>query len=366
MKVLMIANDTNFAWNLRREVLKAFVDQNWQTVLVAKTLDFKTEFEELGVTLVDHNIDRRGKNLLSDYRLFTGYIQVLKKERPDIVLINNTKPNIYAGIACQILKIKYVTNITGLGTAVENDGPLQPVLIEMYKIGVRRASALFFQNSENQAFFHKHHMIHGRSKEVLLPGSGVNLDAHPVLPWPDGPLHFLFAARILKEKGIDYFISAARSFASEDIVFDVCGQCDDPSYLGILESESSIVYHGLQRDMIPLYEECSCFLYPSYYPEGMSNVLLEAAACGRPIIAADRAGCRETVDDGITGFLVPPKDEESVIRAVSKFIQMPDDERKKMGLAGREKIQREFDRNLVVQAYLDVVNSIFSSEVRDQ
>lgn len=361
MKVVMIVNDTNFAWNLRREILVAFVEKGWQTILIAQILGFKEEFEDLGVKLIDLRIDRRGTNPLSDIKLLKGYIQVLKREKPDIVFTNNTKPNIYAGIACQLLKIKYVANITGLGTAVEYPGKLQQLSIILYKQGVKKASTLFFQNSENQRFFLQHHMVPKGTNEVLLPGSGVNLRTHPVLPWPEGPIHFLYAARVMKEKGIDYFLAAARKNACEDVVFDVCGQCDDTKYKAILESEPCVNYYGLQKDLVPFYESCSCFLFPSYYPEGMSNVLLEAAACGRPVVAADRAGCRETVDDGVSGFVVPVKNEEAVLAAVERILNMTPEERKKMGLFGRKKIEREFDRETVVQAYLNEIAKLCST-----
>lgn len=362
MHIMMIVNDTNFAWNLRKEVLIEFVNKGWKTTLLAHVLGFKDELEKLGVNLIDLSIDRRGTNPLSDIKLLNGYIKILKSEKPDIVFTNNTKPNIYAGFACQLLGIKYIANITGLGTAVENPGILQLPSILLYKRGVKKACSLFFQNSDNQRFFHQHHIISNGTREILIPGSGVNIDTHPILPWADGSVHFLYVARIMKEKGIDYFLAAAKKYAKENVVFDICGQCDDSKYVSILKSESKVRYHGLQKDMIPFYEKCSCFLYPSYYPEGMSNVLLEAASCGRPVIAADRPGCRETVEDGITGFLVPVKNEEAVLDAVDKILKMTADERKTMGLAGRKKIEREFDRKIVVKAYLDEIDRVFQNK----
>lgn len=107
--------------------------------------------------------------------------------------------------------------------------------------------------------------------------------------------------------------------------------------------------------MRPFYEECSCFLYPSYYPEGMSNVLLEAAASGRPVIAADRPGCRETLEDGVTGFLVPVNDEAAVLKATEQIINMSAEQRHQMGMLGRKRIQEKFDRKIVVKAYMDTI-----------
>ena len=362
MKIVMITNDTNFAWNLRREVLSEFVGLGHDVILVAGIMDFVKEFDEIGVRVINVDNDRRGTNPVTDIRLFRQYYRILKKEKPDIVFTNNIKPNVYAGMACQLQHIKYIANITGLGTPVENPGLLQRLSVFLYRLGIRKASTVFFQNKENRAFFLKHKMMNKRTKEILLPGSGVNLESFPLQPWPaEHPIHVLFAARVLKEKGIDYFLSAARKFASrEEIVFDVCGQCDDPTYLQILEIEPAIVYHGLQKNLKEWYGKCSLFLYPSYYPEGMSNVLLEAAASGRPVIAADRAGCREIVDDGKTGFLVPVKNEKAVLDAVESFLAMGEKERMQMGFAGRAKIEREFDRQIVVKIYKEELEKIFA------
>jgi galacturonosyltransferase len=355
MHIVMIANDTNFAWNLRREVLEQFVSMGHSVVLVAHILEFKDNFEKIGVKVIDVNNDRHGKNPFFDIKLFLKYKTILKSEKPDIVFTNNIKPNVYAGLACRMLNIKYVVNVTGLGTPVENPGKLQKLTVFLYKLGIAKVSTIFFQNKENQEFFVSHEMIPDNAKVVLLPGSGVNVESHPLLPWPEGPVHFLFAARIFKEKGIDYFLSAAEKFASENIIFDVCGPCDDPKYQEILKNNKFVVYHGLQMDLLPFYSKCSCLVNPSYYPEGMNNVILEAAACGRPVITSDRAGCREVAEDGVTGFVVPVKDGQAVIDAVGKFLAMTADEHKKMGLAGRAKIEKEFDRQFVVKYYLEEI-----------
>jgi galacturonosyltransferase len=359
MKVLMIVNDTNFAWNLRRELLFSIREHGYDTTLLAHKLLFVDDFLSHGIKLIDQPIDRRGTNPFSDIKLFMSYYKILKKERPDIVLSNNTKPNIYAGIVCSLLKIKYMANVTGLGTSLGNPGKFQKLTIHLYKKGVKKANVLFFQNSENRKFFEVHNMMPKHANIVILPGSGVNLDTHPLLDWHDGKIHFLYAARIMKEKGIDLFLTAARRFASDDVIFDVCGQCDDPKYLSLLNSEKCIVYHGLQKDLTPYYEQCSCFLYPSYYPEGMSNVCIEAAACGRPVIAADKAGCRETVDDGITGYIIPANDENAIIDAVERFLSLSAEQRKEMGIAGRRKMEKEFDRNIVIDTFINEMEALF-------
>lgn len=359
MQVMMIANDTTFIYNLRREILQGLISEGYTVKVVAQVLAFQAELETLGCEVIGLDTARHGTNPFADLVLLGKYLRILKEHKPDVVLTNNIKPNVYAGLACKLLGIKYITNVTGLGTPVENPGFMQKLTTRLYKLGVSGAACVFFQNADNEKFFRDRNMLSKKSSVRLLPGSGVNLQAHPIKPYPEGEqIRFLFAARIMKEKGIDLFLAAARKYHSENVIFDVCGMCDDEKYLQILQDankEGIVVYHGLQKDMNPFYEQCSCFLYPSYYPEGMSNVLLEAAASGRPVIAADRGGCRETVEDGVTGYLVPVNDEAAVLEAVEKFLSLTWEERRDMGLAGRAKVEKEFDRKIVVQAYVDEV-----------
>ncbi|MBO5868915.1 MAG: glycosyltransferase family 4 protein, partial [Oscillospiraceae bacterium] len=281
------------------------------------------------------------------------------REKPDAVFTYTIKPNVYGGLACRLLKIRYMANVTGLGTPVEKPGPLQKLTTRLYKMGVAGAECVFFQNEENRQFFEDRKMLSKKSRTCLLPGSGVNLEARPLREYPDSEqIRFLFVARVMQEKGIDLFLAAAKKFHSAQVAFDVCGPCDDPHYLEVLQDahkEGMITYHGMQPNINPFYEKCSCFLYPSYYPEGMSNVLLEAAASGRPAIAADRSGCRETVDDGVTGYIVPINDEAAVLEAVEKFLSLSWEQRRDMGLAARAKVEREFDRQIVVDRYIEEV-----------
>lgn len=358
-KVVMLINDTTYAYNLRAALIRELIEKGIKVVIVCRVLKHKDKLEAMGAEIIEAGANRHGTNPLEDLKLLHRYKQILKEERPDVVLTYNIKPNVYGGMACRRLKIPFLVNVTGLGTPVENPGVLQKLSILLYKNGVKGAACVFFQNAHNLAFFQEHHMLTKSAKARVIPGSGVDLAVHPLLPWPqEKELHFLFAARVMREKGIDYFLSAARRFADETTIFDVCGACDDERYLELLQNEPAVRYHGEQGDLTPFYQKASCFLYPSYYPEGMSNVLLEAAAAGRPVIAADRAGCRETLENEVTGYLVPIKDEKVVLEAVERFLNLSDEERRQMGQRGREKMEREFDRRFVVEAYLEEINKI--------
>ncbi len=141
--------------------------------------------------------------------------------------------------------------------------------------------------------------------------------------------------------------------------FHICGGCDDAEYPGVLkraEEDGYIFYHGEQKKMGPWLEGCACLVHPSYYPEGMSNVLLEAAASGRPVITTDRSGCRETMDDGVSGFMIPTQDQAALNEAMDRFMRMRWEARRDMGLAGRRKVEREFDRQNVVDRYVREVS----------
>lgn len=357
-KIVIIANDTTYVYNLRRELIEELTKRGDRVTVVSELLLFQKELEAMQCSLIGVDAQRHGTNPLSDLKLLLTYIRVLRSIRPDAVLTYNIKPNVYAGMACRLLKLAYYPNITGLGTAVEYPGRMQKLTTRLYKWGVAKARCVFFQNTENEAFFRQRKLLSRHSRTCLLPGSGVNLETHPLLPYPQTEqTHFLFVARVLKEKGIDQYLAAARALRAqrEDVQFHICGACDDPAYeqiLGQAQAEGIVAYHGMQKDMQPFFAQAACVVHPSYYPEGMSNVLLEAAAGGRPIIAADRSGCRETVEHGKTGYIVPVKDEQAVVEAVRKFLTLSWEERRDMGLAGRKKMEAEFDRKIVVAHYM--------------
>lgn len=363
MKITLIANDTTFIYNLRREVLAKLVEEGHQVTVLCQLRSHREALEQIGCRLYHIPIGRRNTNPWADLKLLYHFFQMLRKINPDVVFTNNIKPNVYAGIACRVLGIQYIPNITGLGTPVENPGKLQFLATRLYKYGVAGADTIFFQNDENMRFFEQHHMMPKNSHVCLLPGSGVNLQAYPELPYSPGDVvHFLFVARLLKEKGIELYLSAAKRVAQNhpNVMFHICGGCDDPKYYErVKEAENAgyLQYHGEQKDMRPYFQMAHCVVHPSYYPEGMSNVLLEAAASGRPVIATDRSGCRETVDAGKSGYLIPIKDEEALVAALEDFLGLTWEEREALGHAGRIKMEHEFDRQMVVQKYMDALGA---------
>lgn len=359
--IFLIANDSTYVYNLRRETIQALLDRGDQVTILCEKAHHVEELLSMGCRFHFTSVGRHGKNPLQDIALFRTYRRILAKERPDAVLTYNIKPNVYAGMACAQLGIPYLVNVCGLGTPVENAGPLQLLTVALYRRGVRKAACVFFQNKENEAFFDRRHMAPGHHH--LLPGSGVNTAFFSVLPYPRShTVDFLFISRVMKEKGIDQYLDAAQQIRKThpETVFHIIGGCDDTAYLQRLQQlqeQGIVVYHGQQNSVLPFQAISACTVHPTYYPEGMSNVLLESAACGRPIITTDRSGCREIIDDGVNGFICRQKDTADLIAQIEKFLSLTWEQRRDMGLAGRRKVEQEFDRRIVVQAYLEEIEA---------
>ena len=202
----------------------------------------------------------------------------------------------------------------------------------------------------------KHRIIKGAYD--MLPGSGVNLTQYKPFDYPDGNIiDFAFIARVMKEKGIEQYLEAAQYIRKKysNTRFHICGFCEQgyKEKIELLNRQGVVIYHGLVSDMTEIYKMLSCTVLPTYYPEGISNVLLESAASGRPIITTNRPGCREVIDDGINGYVIKEKNSKDLIEKIEKFLQLSIDERRKMGIAGRRKVEKEFNRQIVIDKYMN-------------
>ena len=353
-KILIFNNSTSGLFGFRREVLEALC-RSCEVTVCAKDNGKVDQLTAMGCVYIPAEVNYHGTNPLQELKLVSFYKEQIRRIRPDVVLTYTIKPNIYAGMACAALRVPYVANITGLGTAVENGGLMQRITVPLYRYGLRRARKVFFQNTENRDFMLSRHMVSGPYD--LLPGSGVNLERFPLLPYPEGEtVDFVMISRIMKEKGIDQYLDAARAIRAKhpETRFHVYGSCDETyrATLEELDQAGIIIFHGYTTDVLGVHQTSCCTVHPTYYPEGMSNVLLESCACGRPIITTDRAGCREVVDDGVNGFVVRQKDSADLIDKIERFLALSREERRQMGLAGRAKVEREFDRRIVVDKYL--------------
>ena len=357
-KVLILVNHDVVIYNFRLELVERLLEEGYEVYISSPYGERIDDLVELGCKYIEATINRHGLNLLQEWKLLRYYKRIIKDVQPDIILSYTIKPNIYGALAAQSFGIPVLANITGLGTAVEKGGMKQKIFIGLYKIAFKKISKVFFQNTENHQFFIDHNIAVG--KHELLPGSGVNLEQFSLLKYPEEPpTEFVFISRIMKEKGIDQYLEAAKHIRNKypNTRFHVLGFCEE-SYeerLKSLHEDGIIQYHGMQRDIRKFLEVSHCTIHPTYYPEGMSNVLLESAASGRPIITTDRSGCREIVDDGINGYVIEQQNSNDLINKVERFLKLPYEKRKEMGLAGRVKVEKEFDRKIVMDAYMEQI-----------
>lgn len=359
MKVLVLANFGMGLYKFRKELLQELIKFNHEVFVSLPHDDYVHKLENLGCKYIEAKVDRRGTNPIADLKLLFSYMKIIKKIQPDIVLTYTIKPNVYGGFACRITKTPYLPNVTGLGTAIENEGLMQKIILSLYKAGLKNAKCVFFQNKPNRQFFINKGIVKLNTK--VVPGSGVNLEQHKFETYPDdvGTIRFLFIGRIMKAKGIDELLEAAIQIkeSNANVEFHIVGFCEEgyADQLKELNDSGVIHYHGQQDDVHKFIKNSHATILPSYH-EGISNVLLESASTGRPILASRVTGCKETFDEGISGFGFEAKNVDALVRTIQKFIEVPFGKKKQMGLAGRKKMEEEYDRKIVIDAYLEQIS----------
>lgn len=355
MRILILANHSGGLYDFRKDLIAELKKQARVTVAVPHN-DRWEELHKLADRVIELPIDRRGMNPLHDSKLFRQYRSMLKENAPDLVLTYTIKPNIYGGLACRIAHIPYAVNITGLGSAIENGGWLKRFVLVLYKPALKGAKVVFFENAgDRDALVATGVVPNGR--DVVLNGAGVNLEDYPCQPYPqEEPIRFLFVGRVMHEKGVDELFAAAKQLKQQygdGVEFHIIGSFEEAYKPTIdeLERLGVVKYHGYQPDMKPFYAMANCLVLPSYH-EGMSNVLLEAAASGRPVITSNIHGCLEAVENGVSGLLCERKNAEDLYRTMKRFLDLPREQRRQMGLAGRKRMEEVFDKRKVVDQTL--------------
>lgn len=356
-KILILANSSAGLYDFRNELIMRLLAEYQVTVSLPDDVKIG-ELSAEGCRVVHTPINRRGMNLLEDAGLLAGYMGLMRREKPDLVLTYTIKPNIYGGFCARLRKIPYVETVTGLGSMFQKKGVFLAVIAGMYRIALKKAECIFFQNRENQGVFEKCNIRGKRTK--LVSGSGVNLRHHIPQPYPgEEKTVFLFVGRMMREKGIEELLEAAKALHDENTEFQLLGYCDEDyqDKLDEWERQGWITQLGFHGDVRPYIRGASALVLPTYH-EGMSNVLMEASAGARPVIATNISGCREIFEEGVTGFGCRPADSGDLIRALRKFLALSVREREQMGRRAREKMEREFDREKVADAYMEEIKYI--------
>ncbi len=356
-RALFIVEDARSLILTRKELLLEIQNRGYAIDIFAPLDEHCEALRKMGFTVTDASFNRRSTNPFGDLKLLFKYIK-LTKHKYDFAITYSVKANIYGGIAMRIKKIPYYLNVTGTGSAFYHGGLLKTIITILYRPSSRHAKGMVFENSEDRDVFVGYKLC---KKEVthVLSGAGINTDEFAYRPFPHNEnTRFLYIGRLMEEKGIEdlYPIIKELNASGCKATFEFLGDFED-EYRDSFEKFlllDNVVYHGYQSNVKDYIENADCLILPSYH-EGMANVLLEAGALGRPLLASDIAGCREAIDHGKNGFLFKAKDVDDIREKIGLFLRLSLEEKEAMGKYSREFIQRNFERKNVVDRIINII-----------
>ena len=366
-RILILASISKAFRNFSFELLEALLAAGCEVVISIPDDPVNADFEKIGCKVIPSPLSRHGMNPFAELRLVLEYRRLLRTIRPDAVLTYTIKPNSYGGLLCRISKVPYLVTITGLGTTFFNDSAVNRVIRRLLRAGIAGARCILFQNEYNRDLLIKQGFVPGRHR--MVAGSGVNLEKHSLLPFPpdDGKVRFLLAARAQKEKGVAEYLETAERIRKDhpECEFHFAGLSEEPEYAEMIrraQEKGLVIDHGFLPfpEMRKLLTSIQAVVLPSWH-EGMSNILLESAAAGRPLLASDIPGCRETMVPDRSGLLFTPRSADSLTAAVERFLALSRAEREVMGQEGRRHVQAHFDRQKVVSAYMEEIRRILGA-----
>lgn len=379
MAKVMIA--LNAAWNLvnfRKGLIRGLVAEGHEVVAVAPPDEYVLQLNEPGCRYVPLHMDNKGTHPGRDLLLLWRFYRLLRRERPDVLLSYTIKPNIYGSLAAHALGIPVINNIPGLGAAFIRETWLTRVVRMLYRLALGRSTRVFFHNEDDRNLFVDGGMVSANVTD-RIPGSGINLQRFSIMAMDSaalasslkngregGRIRFLLIARMLWDKGVGEYVEAARQIRRHypEAEFGLLGFLDVQNPTAISRQqmqdwvdEGVVNYLGVTDDVRPHIAAADCVVLPSYR-EGTPRTLLEAAAMARPIITTDAVGCREVVEDGVNGLLCKVQSVGDLTEKLRRMISLSPERRLEMGRRGREKVVREFDEQIVIDKYLQVIRTV--------
>lgn len=367
VRVAVIENNIIATNTIRGALMKALVENKYEVVVLTTGMAKDLQMARAtGLTVVD--VGSSTQNPLDALRYMRNLKKALQSSKADICLTFTIRPAIWGNIVTRLLGVPTVTNITGIGPLFSRNNLPYIAARVLYRFVLKKTAWVFFQNTDDMGVFLAKRFANPERVE-RIPGSGV--DAAHYAPRPmertSKRFSFLFVSRLVKDKGILEYVEAARSLKGVvDADFNVLGPIwnlnlkDNTVSAEDLKSwqeEGIIKYLGETKDVRDFFAQTDCVVLPSYR-EGMSNVLLEAASMERPCVTTDTPGCRDIVEDGLTGYLCAVRDARDLAVQMKKLFELSPQERSEMGKKGRLKVIREYDKKTVINAYLRVIGSI--------
>lgn len=356
----------NVLWglvNFRGSVIRHFVQQGDEVVLVAPQDDesiMKVDIPE-GVRYIPVRLNRCSRNPFTDLIYCAHLYRIYRKEHPDYIFHYTIKPNVYGSIAARLSGINCTGMVAGLGYGLLGDGMLSRLLAVMYRYAFKYVSSIFVLNKFNYQYLLDHKFCTSAQLRLFKGGEGVDLSAYPYVREESGsPVVFLMVGRVLYDKGYREYVQAAKIVKQQypDVRCQLLGMLDEtyPAHVDEEElkrdvEEGTIEYLASTNDVMQyLGRSGVVVVLPSYF-EGLSRSLMEACAVGRPIIATDIPGCRETVDEGKNGFLVKVKDSSSLAEGMLRYLSLSDAEKQAFSRHSRKKAEETFDVRQVIKEY---------------